>query len=221
MLEAQVEAAKRQGFEVSLREIAANGIGSIVAGTDTTGVAIGAGLWMIYRDEQIRSRLCTDLTAIWTDEERHPSLQDLEALPYLRACVQESLRYSTPISGRLPRIVPESGLEVAGHHLPPGTRVSSSVFLVHFDKDIFEGPFTFNPDRWMKGAPEQYLIPFSTGSRACVGSNLAMAEIYVVLATVIRWYKGAIVSNQDYKWISTFTTSFPKGLNATLERVPA
>ena len=43
MLEAQVDAAKRQGAAVCHREVAANGIGSIVAGTDTTGVAIGAG----------------------------------------------------------------------------------------------------------------------------------------------------------------------------------
>lgn len=218
ILEAQVEIAQQRGIEVPFGEIASNAIGGIVAGTDTTGIAIGVGLWSIFSNESIRKRLHDELVSTWSDEQTHPSLQSLEALPYLRACVSESLRFASPISGRLPRVVPQSGLRVDGHYLPPSTRVSSSSYLVHFDKNVFKDPYSFNPERWLNGAPEKYLVPFSTGSRACMGSNLAQAEIYTVLGAVIRWYVASEMIDTGYEWYSMLSTSFPQGLNVKLTK---
>jgi cytochrome P450 len=191
-----------------------------VAGTDTTGAVIGVGLYHILSNDTIRERLHKEVLSVWAEEERHPSLQGLEALPYLRACVSESLRYSSPFSGRLPRIVPESGLEVDGCYLPPGTQVSMSIYVVHFDENVFKDPFTFDPARWLNGASEQFLIPFSTGSRACMGLNLALAEIYISLATVARSYRATNVLT-EYEWRSTLVSCFPKGLNVSRAKTTA
>ena len=219
MLQGQTDAGKRQGLTISTAELAANGIGSILAGTDTTGLAISVGAWSILSDESIRVRLQAELASAWPSEDQPPSLQDLEKLPFLRACVQESLRFSTPISGRLPRITPKGGFKFAGYKIPPGTQVSSSVYLVHYDEKVFENPHAFTPDRWLSEAPDQYLIPFSTGSRACIGINLALAEIYIGLATLLRSYKARKVFDRKFETSSQFTTSIPGGLKVELTKI--
>ena len=218
-LEAQVDNGKRLGIEQTVPMLASNGIGSIVAGTDTTGMTLALGIWSIYQDEDIRTRLHTDLQAIWRTENDHPSLQDLEGLPYLRACVNESLRFCSPISGRLPRITQPGGLDYAGHHIPAGTTISSAVYLQHFDEEVFTAPFTFKPERWLAkdiSRQEQSLVPFSTGSRACLGSNLATAEIYIGLATMIRWFKASKVLDKELHTVIHFTRAVPGGLKVDL-----
>jgi cytochrome P450 len=219
VLEAQVNNGKRQGVEQTVAELAANGIGSIIAGTDTTGMALAIGIRSIYLDEDVRSRLHAELRTVWEAEGIHPSLQDLESLPYLRACVRECLRFSSPISGRLPRITPHGGLDFAGHHIPAGTTISSAVYLMHYNEEIFHEPFRFNPDRWLAqdtSRQEQCLVPFSTGSRACIGLNIATAELYIGLATMVRWFKASRVLDQELNTLVHFTRSVPGGLKVEL-----
>jgi len=62
--------------------------------------------------------------------------------------------------------------------------------FVHQDPKIFPDPTKFNPDRWIRAEDprklEKYLVSFSKGARACVGAQLAMAELYIALATTFR-----------------------------------
>jgi cytochrome P450 len=67
--------------------------------------------------------------------------------------------------------------------------------LTHQDAAIFPDPHTFNPERWLVGSEverkklETYLVPFSKGPRICLGMNLAMAELYLILAMVFRRFE--------------------------------
>lgn len=62
--------------------------------------------------------------------------------------------------------------------------------FVHQDPKIFPDPKRFDPDRWIRAEDprqlEKYLVPFSKGARGCLGSQLAMAELDIALATVLR-----------------------------------
>lgn len=59
--------------------------------------------------------------------------------------------------------------------------------LQHKDGSKFSDPSVFDPDRWLNNKSiEKYLVPFSKGTRQCLGINLATAEIYLTLATVFR-----------------------------------
>lgn len=64
----------------------------------------------------------------------------------------------------------------------------SSLFM-HEHPSIFPSPRTFDPSRFL--GPEgvvrkRYLVPYSKGTRNCIGQNLAQAEIYMALAAVFR-----------------------------------
>lgn len=57
--------------------------------------------------------------------------------------------------------------------------------LQHKDPSIFPNPEKFGPDHWLNNKTlEKYLVPFSKGTRQCLGINLATAEIYLPLYIV-------------------------------------
>lgn len=72
-------------------------------------------------------------------------------LPYLQACIKESLRLHPPISMDLPRLVPQGGLILCDHHIPSGTSVGMSPYIVHRQIEAF-GPDAeaFRPERWIE-----------------------------------------------------------------------
>ena len=63
---------------------------------------------------------------------------------------------------------------------------------MHDHPDIFPDPRTWKPERWLEADNfvrlDKYLVPFSKGTRACLGMNLASAEIYLAIASVFRQF---------------------------------
>jgi cytochrome P450 len=65
-----------------------------------------------------------------------------------------------------------------------------SALYVNMDPVIFPNPESFKPERWLDPVAarklEPYVVTFGKGTRACVGINLAYAELYTVIATLLR-----------------------------------
>ncbi|SLM38088.1 cytochrome p450, partial [Lasallia pustulata] len=66
--------------------------------------------------------------------------------------------------------------------IAPGTPMSMTGVLIHFDENIFPNPLAFKPERWLPSDPwsndivenrKKYLVPFTRGTRQCLGMNLA------------------------------------------------
>ncbi|KAJ2253346.1 hypothetical protein EV176_007462, partial [Coemansia sp. RSA 451] len=59
----------------------------------------------------------------------------------------------------------------------------------HMNPSVFPDPTVFNPDRFMtESAEKSNMLAFSTGVRACLGRNLALLEMHIVLANFLRSY---------------------------------
>jgi cytochrome P450 len=77
-------------------------------------------------------------------------------------------------------------------HAPKQTVISMSNWFMHRDPTAFPDPDRFDPERWLDSDPsavrlrERYLVPFSRGSRMCIGQALAMCELYVTIGTLFR-----------------------------------
>ena len=71
------------------------------------------------------------------------------------------------------------------------TPVSTTIHQVLNDKDVFHCPSKFDPDRWLDSEKDlnRFYVPFGRGHRACLGQNLAMAEMYMTLAMVFRRFQ--------------------------------
>lgn len=197
--------------------LAADALTIFTAGTDTTANALVCGTWQLLRKPQALKRLqdeiraaipySTDITAMpldWTS---------LEALPYLRAVVRETLRLSYGVPGKLPRVVPPGGAELAGRFLPEGTTVSMTCYVYHHHVPFFERPDEFLPERWLDPEKavelERNWIPFSRGSRNCIGQNLAWAELYYAFAYLLARFDlvNADTTERDMDWHDAFVVA--------------
>lgn len=62
------------------------------------------------------------------------------------------------------------------------------------DPEAFPDPEAFEPERWLEANKitndmKELMMPFSKGSRACVGKNLAMMELKLITARLIRQFR--------------------------------
>lgn len=160
----------------------------ISAGTVTTAHFLAHTMYHILANEQIHKTLQAELAQTKAAASgTPPSMQDFEHLPYLNAVIKEGYRLSYGIISRLPRIAPDTILHCQGHTIPAGTTVSMTSLIQHTDPSLFPNPESFNPQRWLDSDDlhlDRYLVNFSKGTRACVGINLAKAEITLTLAAM-------------------------------------
>ena len=157
----------------------------IGAGTVTTGIILSTISFHIISNPSIRAKLEAEIGDIISQTNGKPKWQQLEQLPYLSAVITEGLRIGYGVSGRLQRVFPDTSIECNGYTIPTMTPVSMTSVLVHDNPSLFPNPCTFDPERFIEHPQlRRYLIPFSRGSRQCVGLNLAYAEFYLTLAAV-------------------------------------
>jgi cytochrome P450 len=61
---------------------------------------------------------------------------------------------------------------------------------LHYDPEVYPNPSTFEPERFMGNNPlsRNAMRTFGRGARACLGQNLAIEELRVILLLTIRDY---------------------------------
>ncbi|KAI0168052.1 trichodiene oxygenase [Pestalotiopsis sp. NC0098] len=163
------------------------------AGFETTANVLRLILFHIYANDDILRRLRKELSSLQPSETA--ALKQLEQLPYLTSIIKEGLRLSPGISSRMARIT-DQDLFYNNWRIPAGTPVGMTTILLHTDPKLYTDPMRFNPDRWMEPMANQnsdaVFAPFSSGTRTCLGMHLAWAEMYLVIANLVRKFNFTI-----------------------------
>ena len=88
-------------------------------------------------------------------------------------------------------------------------------YSTHHQKDIFPRPFEFDPDRWLNTTPEmrEAYMPFSRGSRMCIGIHLATMELKMIIASVVYGWQLSVGerTTDDSMSITDHFVMMPKG----------
>jgi benzoate 4-monooxygenase len=169
------------------RELKAEALTQLIAGSDTTGNSIAQIIDLLPRHPEKLKKLQTELDATYPG----PIPQDFVArfveckdLPYLQAVLYEVLRLRTVTSMGLPRVVGSGGATVCGQHFEQGTVLSVPTYTSHRDSRIWgDNAWEFEPERWLNGNQanlDKYFLAFSYGPRACIGRNVSF--IYQTVA---------------------------------------
>jgi len=182
--------------EKTLARLAQDGGAVVGAGTVTTAWAITVAVFYLTSQAPTLHKLKSELASALPTAGEEASLASLEQLPYLSAVIKEALRLSYGVSSRLQRISPDEALTYVDPdassrqwRIPPGTPVSMTALLVFQNERIFPEPGAFRPERWIENPRlDRYQVAFSKGTRICLGANLAMAEIILVLVGIFRVY---------------------------------
>ncbi|MEP6568713.1 MAG: cytochrome P450 [Acidobacteriota bacterium] len=127
-----------------------------------------------------------------------PGVADLTSLPYTRMVIKEATRLYPPN-----RSVGREALndcEIGDYHVPAGTQLLMSQWVVHRDSRYFESPEKFHPERWtpefVAQLPKYAYFPFGGGPRVCIGQDFAIMEATLVIATILRRFKLELIEDQ-------------------------
>jgi cytochrome P450 len=161
------------------------------AGSDTTAIAMNNVMYNLLKNPACLEKLRHEVDSVLEADEVVAPYEKVRHLPYLRACLDESLRLSPPTTFGLPRRTPASGAPILNEFVPGHTSVSISSYIAHRDATVFPEPESYLPERWLgeKGKDLQgAFIAFSTGARGCIGRNISYLEQTVLLASVVHRY---------------------------------
>ncbi|KAI8529652.1 hypothetical protein RHMOL_Rhmol12G0241200 [Rhododendron molle] len=123
------------------------------------------------------------------------SWNDYLSLPFTQMVITETLRMANVIVGVIKKAMKD--VEIKGCLIPKGWCVLTYFRSVHFDDNLYDRPYEFNPWRW-KDKEMSFnscsFTPFGGGQRLCPGIDLSRLEASIFLhhfVTQFRWVAGA------------------------------
>ena len=115
-------------------------------------------------------------------------LAQRDRLPWTRAVVDEALRLYPPAWALSRRS--NAADVIGGLHVPAGTLVIVSPWLLHRRADSWPDPLAFRPDRFLDSdAGRSAYLPFGQGPRLCIGREFALGEMVVLLSRLLASYR--------------------------------
>ncbi|KAI9816488.1 MAG: hypothetical protein M1827_001620 [Pycnora praestabilis] len=171
----------------------------IFAGEDTTAILLAYVFYHLSRTPHALEKLRAEHDAIFGDNTEQLLLTQMSAvmekMTYTMAVVRETLRLNSPAGGSARMVPPGTGLIVeteAGKACLDGAIIYISHMLIH-TREEYWGPdaTNFNPDRFLDPSfeiPSGAWRPFERGPRSCIGLELALLEVRVILALTVRQF---------------------------------
>ena len=161
----------------------------IVAGHETTALAISWTLYLLANVPELQERARSEARAVLTGRAAGPD--DIAAMPYIEQVLDEAMRLYPPV-GLLARNVTKED-ELCGRVMRPGDILFLPIWALHRHELWWERPNEFDPERFAgtarAGRDKFQYLPFGAGPRACVGANFAMMQAQIILSTLLQHYR--------------------------------
>jgi cytochrome P450 len=185
-------------------------------GYETTQWAMAWALSFLPSYPAVMDRLLSEVDGLGG---RVPTAEDLGALEYTKAVVNEALRHQGTLV--LPRELEEADV-FAGYELPAGTLVGAAVSVIHHRPDLWDDPATFRPERFLgleADAQHKYqMLSFGGGPRQCLGINLAYYEAQLTLAMFLQRYTYEIEPGWERRGVHQYSVVLAGGLPVRVQR---
>ena len=184
-----------------------------IAGHDTSASTLAWTCVLLAQNPVFQDELATEILSRET-----ASNKDARDSPLLTQFILETLRLF-PAAWSFTRKCGEE-ISTQGVVLPKGATLILDLFNSHRDPNYFDQPNEFNPKRFGPKPSDRppYFMPFGAGPRICIGNNLAVAEMKIFIAELLRNYRVSLDSSYRHS-IQGRTTLRPEfGLPIHLSR---
>jgi cytochrome P450 len=172
----------------------------LLAGHETTSLALTWTFYLLSRHHHVRQRLESEIDAELAG--RPPRYADLAHLPYARMVIEEAMRLYPPAWGLSRQALAPD--EIGGYQVPRGWLVFVVPFVMHRHPAYWDEPDAFDPERFTPertaARPKFVYLPFGGGPRQCIGNQFAMIEAHLVLATLVQRYRLELVGGPVEPW---------------------
>jgi len=177
----------------------------IIAGHETTAVALFWALYLIAITPEVQERLAAEVENL--DFSPEAAAEALPKLIYTRAVVQETLRLYPPVFSVIRQARDADSAD--GVEIPADAIVMISPWVLHRHRRLWARPEMFDPSRFLPGAqpPERFTyLPFGAGPRVCIGGQFALTEATLVLGSMVRAFQIERADNEPVTPFAMVTT---------------
>jgi len=162
----------------------------IPAGSDTTSSSIAQTLRALCKNRPMLKRLQAEVDEA-CDADGDLTIDNTKNLKYLGGVVNEALRILNPVSSGIPAMTRPQGVKINGIFIPGNVQVWVPHLALMTDERYFPKGNEFIPERWLEEMSDlikdkKAYIPFGYGVHSCLGKQLALNEMRLVIAKIVR-----------------------------------
>ena len=190
----------------------------LLAGHETTSLALSWTYYLLSHHPDAEQRVADEVDRVIGDA--RPTFAHVERLIWTRRVIEESLRLYPPAWG-FSRLALGND-EIGGYRVPEGSMVFLIPFVVHRRPKLWPDPERFDPERFAPeretARPRFAYIPFGGGPRGCIGSQFAMVEAQLIVASIAPRYRIELVPDQEIRPEPLITLRPKPGIRATIRK---
>ena len=168
----------------------------MVAGNETSSLALTWTFYLLGRHPQYVARIREEIDNVIGDDPI--GFENLHQLQLTLSVVDEALRLYPPF-WMIDRVALEDD-EVCGIRIPPGMMVVPFIYGTHHNPELWPDPETFDPERFSPELSRDRhrfaYIPFGGGPRLCIGQNMAIVQVLLIVATIVPKYDFRLVDDR-------------------------
>ncbi|XP_018718551.2 cytochrome P450 81E8 isoform X1 [Eucalyptus grandis] len=184
----------------------------LVAGTDTSSLTLEWIMANLLNNPEKLEKAQNEIDSV-IGHDRLVEESDVSNLPYLHCVILETLRLNTTA----PLLIPHASsadCTIGGYFVPRDTIVMVNAWAIHRDRELWEDPLSFKPERFEGNGSEKQqklILPFGLGRRACPGAALAQR--------VMGWTLSLLIQGFDWKRVSEEKIDMTEGPGTTMPKV--
>jgi cytochrome P450 len=207
------------GIAMTPREVRDQLLTIFLAGHETTAASMTWTWYVLSQRPEVVRRLQAELDTVLGG--RAPAVEDAARLTYTRAVVEEVLRLY-PAAPALSTRQAQADDVLDGRPVKKGDLIAVSPWMLQRHEALWDDPQAFRPERFLPGQVNDRhrfaYIPFGAGPRICIGMQLALNELVILLATFAQRYSFDLAPGQEVILRHQVTLRPEGGLRMVLRR---
>lgn len=177
--------------KMSRKEILGNAEALLFAGYDTTSTTLTYISWVLSKHPSIQGSLRDDIKAHGIESK------------LLEQVIHETMRLYPTVVSFTTRLATQT-VKINNWTIPQGTRVIYNAWIMHRDPKLWPNPEVFDPSRF-EGKTDIHpcaFAPFGLGDRRCLGYQLALLEMKMIICDLLLTYEFELKSPQNLELIT-------------------
>jgi len=164
----------------------------LFGGHDTSSIALTYAIYLISMDPRVEEKMVQEVRDVIGEGDLR--YEHVNRLTYVANVIKESLRLfpPAPVTSRNA----ENEIQLRGQTIPAGSFLMIPIWLLQRMEHNFPQGDKFLPERYDEEYHSSAWLPFSGGTRDCIGKRFAMMEMTMLLALLYRRYRFELVPGQ-------------------------
>ncbi|KAI9084302.1 hypothetical protein K1719_033809 [Acacia pycnantha] len=180
-----------QNYQITRDDIKATIVSLISGAYETSAVSVEWAMSELLRNPRVMKNLQNELATV-IGMKRMVEETDLSKLNYLNLVVMENLRLN-PVAPLIPR-APAKDVTVGGYYIEKKSRILVNLWALGRSPQIWsDNADMFYPERFLNTnidvqGHDFQLIPFGSGRRKCLGMQMGLTTVKLVLAQLVHCF---------------------------------